>query len=100
MHHKGWLVVPIFFASGFLQYKNSGIAWNEKALFMGYGGFTRVFAQVKRKGIQAVIKKATPFQRAAGLFTLNISIQGTVFGKVLAVKHLDEALFEDTRKLV
>ncbi len=94
------LFVPFFLVSGVLQYKNSGIAWNDKFLYMGYGGFTRVFAQVKRKGIQSVIKKATPFQRAAGLFTLNISIQGTIFGKVLAVKHLDEALFEDTRKLV
>jgi uncharacterized membrane protein YdbT with pleckstrin-like domain len=67
---------------------------------MGYGGFTRCFVHVKQHGIQAVIKKATPFQRAAKLFTLNISIQGTVFGKVIAVKHLDEQMSSELSDLV
>lgn len=95
-----FILLPFFLLSGILQYKNSGISWDNKTLFMNFGGYTRIFAQIKRKGIQAVIKKATPFQKAARLFSLDISIHGTVFGKSLAVKHLDDCLSDGVEDLV
>lgn len=93
-------MVPFFLLSGILQYRNTGVLHSHGKLFMGYGGFTRYYAQVKCGGIQAIIKKATPFQKVAKLFTLIISIHGTVFGKLLAVKHLDDAMFPELRDMV
>lgn len=93
----GWLsfiLMPVFILKGYLEYRNSAIALNNKLLCLSNCAFTKSTSLVATRDVQSVTDRSNFMQRRRGLFNYIISIQSNAFGKTIEVKNLSAALKE------
>lgn len=88
-------LLPFIALTNYLEYKNSGIGFDENRVAMAYGAFSYKKVIVPFSKIQILSKKVSIFQKRKDVCTYKIEFYGGKMGESASVRHIEEEYFKE-----
>ncbi|KGM94470.1 hypothetical protein FDC62_10675 [Clostridium botulinum] len=88
-----FLILPIVIASRYLNYKNTGVGFNDNIFICTHNGFNKETIIVKMKSIQSICMTSNYFQRKKNLCSYKIDFYSSKITDLIQIKHLKDEYF-------
>lgn len=88
-----FLILPIIISSRYLNYKNTGLGFNDNIFICTCKGFNKETIIVKMKSIQSIGMTSNYFQRKKNLCSYKIDFYSSKIKDLIEIKHLKDQYF-------